>query len=125
MKHLAFIIIMLSACGVATAQADKVSGKTKEPQSVAILLYQGVELLDFAGPAEVFESAGFKVYTVSVDGKDIISQRFVTVKPNYSLENMPEPDIIVLPGGNVKKTEKDSLVIGWIRSMRGRGSFVM
>src|SRR6185295_8505802 len=44
------------------------------PRNVAIVLYEGVELLDFAGPAEVFKSAAgygggsqpaFRVYTVA------------------------------------------------------------
>src|SRR6186997_143586 len=69
--------------------------------NVAIFLYNQVELLDFAGPGEVFASTqGFHVYTVSVDGKEILSQGFVTVKPEYSIDNAPTPDIIVFPGGN-------------------------
>ena len=47
--------------------------QSRAPKSVAIFLYQGVELLDFAGPGEVFSAAGFKVFTVSVDGKELKS----------------------------------------------------
>src|SRR5262245_10387561 len=42
----------------------------KDLTHVAILVYDGVELLDFTGPAEVFTAAGsrFYVYTVSMGG---------------------------------------------------------
>lgn len=47
-----------------------ISAQGKSTYNVAIFIYQNVELLDFAGPTEVFAStSGFKVYTVSVDGK--------------------------------------------------------
>ena len=63
----------------------------KTDYNVAIFLYQGVELLDFAGPGEVFSAArGFHVYTVTVDGNEILSQGFVTVKPvSYTHLTLP------------------------------------
>jgi len=84
---------------------------------VAIFLYQGVELLDFAGPTEVFAAtSGFKVYTVSVDGQDILSQGLVTVKPQFSIDNAPVPDIIVFPGGSSGASSKNEKVIQWAKS---------
>jgi len=85
-----------------------------EPKNVAIFLYQNVELLDFAGPAEVFSASGFKTYTVSVDGKNLISQRLLEIKPEYSIENAPLPDIVVFPGGNSGPSANDPRVIDWI-----------
>ena len=84
--------------------------------NVAIFLYQGVEILDFAGPTEVFAATnGFNVYTVSVDGKDILSQGLVTIKPEFSIQNAPKPDIIVFPGGSSSKSSKDESVLTWAK----------
>ena len=48
------------------------------PRNVAILVFDGVEVLDFAGPFEVFSVAGrrdgldpFNVYTVAETGRPI------------------------------------------------------
>ena len=94
--------------------------------NVAIFLYEGVELLDFAGPGEVFSSTpGFKAFTVSVDGKKILSQRFVTVQPEFSLANMPSADIIVFPGGNSDPSSRDKQVLSWIQKSASNGTFIM
>ena len=97
----------------------------KERYSVAIFLYDGVELLDFAGPGEVFSASGFQVYTMSADGKDILSQGFVTVKPQYSLENAPKPDIVVFPGGGAGAPSRDPRVIDWLKSNVSTGTMAM
>ncbi len=99
--------------------------KITEPKIVAIFLYDGVELLDFAGPGEVFNAAGFTTYTVSVDGKDVLSQRFVTIKPQYAMDNAPDPDIIVFPGGGTGRTAENKAVLQWIQQHSDRGSFML
>lgn len=99
--------------------------QTNQPKSVAIFLYPGVELLDFAGPGEVFSSSGFKTFTMSVDGKELTSQGFVKIKPAYSIEDAPVPDIIIFPGGSSGPTSKDPKVMDWIRKTRGGGAVFM
>ncbi|HZV69356.1 MAG TPA: DJ-1/PfpI family protein [Saprospiraceae bacterium] len=94
--------------------------------NVAIFLYDGVEILDFAGPTEVFSATkDFNVYTVSVDGKDILSQRLVTVKPQYSIDKAPDPDIIVFPGGSSGASSNDPKVLSWIKTTVAGGSTMM
>jgi putative intracellular protease/amidase/YHS domain-containing protein len=91
----------------------------KSRRNVAVFVHEGVELLDFAGPAEVFAAAGhheaFNVYTVAASDGEIKSQGFLTVKPQYTFANCPKPDIIVLPGGNTGIPLKDERVIQWIQ----------
>lgn len=73
--------------------------------NTAILIYEGVELLDFAGPGQVFQvtkkddKSAFKVYTVSLTSDAINSQGFVRIIPEYNLKTAPMPDILVIPGG--------------------------
>lgn len=98
----------------------------KQEYNVAIFLYQGVELLDFAGPGEVFSATrGFHVYTVSIDGNDILSQGFVTVKPQYSIDNAPAPDIIVFPGGNTSSVRNEKKVLDWVSQAIADGNMAM
>lgn len=91
----------------------------KSRKNVAIFLHEGVELLDFAGPTEVFSAANrgrtFNVYTVAASDKLLVSQGVVTIKPQYTLANCPKPDIIVLPGGATRIPLQDEKVIEWIK----------
>ncbi|NAS10697.1 DJ-1/PfpI family protein [Poritiphilus flavus] len=108
----------------------------KEKQKVAIFLYDGVEILDFSGPAEVFAVSGyrdihgnyqraFEVFTVAVGKDPIISQGFLKVMPDYTIEDAPSADIIVLPGGATGKSRKTPEVIRWIRESAGDGALLM
>lgn len=91
----------------------------KEPEiKVAILIYEGVELLDFAGPGEVFAATeGFSVYTVGVEEKPVISQRFLTLVPAYTLDNCPSPDVLVIPGGELEYLLDHKPLLQWIRAL--------
>jgi putative intracellular protease/amidase len=110
MKFLMSMLIGALCCTLTQAQLLPL-----EPRNVAIFLYQDVELLDFAGPGEVFSSSGFNTYTVSVDGKTLTSQRFVEINPKFSIDNAPTPDIIVFPGGNSGPSANDPKVRNWIK----------
>lgn len=95
------------------------SGKEKAIRNVAIFIHEGVELLDFAGPGEVFAAAdrnrAFNVYTVAASEGPVTSQGFVTVTPQYSISTCPPPDVIVLPGGRTNIPLGDRRVIEWIK----------
>ena len=71
-----------------------------QPMTIAFYLQDGVEVLDFAGPMEVFAYAGFKVFTVSRTKDPILSQGILKIIPDYSIENAPPSDIIAFFGGN-------------------------
>jgi transcriptional regulator GlxA family with amidase domain len=89
------------------------------PRNVAVFLFDGVELLDFAGPADVFSAAGsgYKVYTVAESTDPIVSQGFVKVVPEFSIHNCPKPDVLVIPGGNTAAPLASPEVIAWIKGV--------
>jgi putative intracellular protease/amidase len=123
MKKLSRWLVCIAACALLAVRG---SAQQKGNYNVAIFLYNNVELLDFAGPGEVFASTGgFRVYTVSADGKEILSQGFVTVKPEYSIDNAPTPDIIVIPGGNALTVQKDKKVLNWVKKSVADGNTAM
>jgi len=96
-------------------------------RNVALFVYDGMEVLDFGGPAEVFAVASiktnsgkwvapFNVYTVALTTEPITSQGFVKIQPNYSIRNCPKPDILVVPGGATSTSRKTPEVIEWIKN---------
>lgn len=81
---------------------------------VGILLFNGVEPVDYAGPYEVFAQAGFSVATVSADGKAVTGMG-LKVTPDYSFANAPPFDVLVVPGGDVERPQHDAALITFIR----------
>jgi putative intracellular protease/amidase len=112
-------------CGMPPVQRSnaRMDSLARNPQpvkkrNVAIFIHNGVEILDFAGPSEVFAATqGFNVYTVSLSKEPIISQGFIKITPTYSLTDCPRPDIVVLPGGDTGPFIENKSLIDWIKNM--------
>jgi transcriptional regulator GlxA family with amidase domain len=81
---------------------------------VLIFVFNNMELLDFAGPAEVFASAGFQVSTVAKTREPIKCMGLITITPHYSLADCPRSNIIVIPGGNTRVVAQDRQVTDWL-----------
>lgn len=111
--------VLALAAAVVIAPAAR-ADDPKPRRNVAVFVYEGVELLDFAGPGEVFATAAnrqaFKVYTVAATKAPIKAQGFLTVTPEFSVEDCPKPDVIVLPGGLTRAPMRDPKVIEWIKT---------
>ncbi|GAB4030935.1 DJ-1/PfpI family protein [Spirosoma jeollabukense] len=100
-------------------------------RTVAILLFNEIEVLDFAGPFEVFGVTGrhddpkpFRVFTVAEQGP-IYARNGLSLTPTYLLNDHPKADIIIVPGGGGRhedgtpygsRREMDNLaVLNWVR----------
>lgn len=77
-----------------------------EKRQVGILLFNEVEVLDFAGPFEVFslardfnQEALFQVHTITENGQMIRARNGLKVLPDYNFSNCPQLDILLVPGG--------------------------
>ena len=70
--------------------------------SVAILVFNGVEIIDFSGPYEMFGAAGYDVYTVAATKDPVTTAMGMTVVPKYTFADAPAPDVLLVPGGGVK-----------------------
>ncbi len=92
--------------------------KKSDSKTIAFYLQDGVEVLDFAGPMEVFAYAGYKVFTVSADQKPIKSQGILTVTPDYSVDNAPDADILAFFGGNSGAASQNPKVIEWVQRQK-------
>lgn len=74
---------------------------------VAILLFNGVEELDFAGPYEVLAHVA-EVFTVASQ-REIKGRHGLTVLADHTFADAPEPDLLVIPGGPVTREDPASL----------------
>lgn len=122
MKVITSLALLLGLLG----HPHSLPAQTPKSTKVAILLYPGVELLDFAGPLEVFSlMEGAEVFTVAAKpGPMSTMKKMLTVTPNYTFANAPQPDILIVPGAppdHVQTVVGDSSVINWIqRTAPGR-----
>ncbi|MGH9456309.1 MAG: DJ-1/PfpI family protein, partial [Thermoanaerobaculia bacterium] len=126
---------LFSLLVLALAAGPAVAADSPYTKNVAVVIYEGVEVLDFAGPAEVLSVAGgygsvgeeraFNVYTVSRSKKPIVSQGFIDVVPDYSIEESPRPDILVLPGGSSSAVTSDPEFLAWVEKAAKEAEYVL
>ena len=76
------------------------------PLRAAILLFDAVEVLDFAGPFEVFGIArtpqgapAFEPVTVALAARPVTARNGLTVLPACTPDTLGRVDILVVPGG--------------------------
>lgn len=89
--------------------------KNNPIKTIAFYLQEGVEVLDFAGPMEVFAYAGFEVFTVSKAKEPILAQGILKVVPDYSIKDAPESDVLAFFGGNAHNAYSDEEVMQWVK----------
>jgi transcriptional regulator GlxA family with amidase domain len=102
-----------------------------EKMTVGILIFDSVEVLDFAGPYEVFsrtrltagvesrrseDSAPFRVFTVAKTGAPVVATGGLRVVPDYDFVSVPRIDLGVIPGGfGTRSLLDDEQTLDWIR----------
>lgn len=102
-------------------------------RNVGILIFDEVEVLDFAGPFEVFNVAGrranlepFNVFTVSQDGAPVKARGGLEVKAHHTIANHPRLDILLTPGGyGTRALLENGKVLGWIREQAKEAEYLL
>lgn len=92
-------------------------------------MFPDAEVLDFAGPYEVFTTASrvfkrqrpesdepFSVVTAAKTQNVVRARAGLNVVPDFSLRDCPVTDLLIVPGGAVDKEVNDEQVIEWIRN---------
>ncbi len=92
--------------------------KKSDSKRIAFYLQDGVEVLDFAGPLEVFAYAGYEVFTVSATKSPITSQGILGIIPDYDIQNAPKADILAFFGGNAASASMNKDVIQWVKQQK-------
>lgn len=99
--------------------------------NVGILIFDDVEVLDFAGPYEVFsrtrltpgtdsrrsdDSAPFTVFTVAKSQETITAIGGLRVIPDHSFASAPHIQLLVVPGGfGTRSLLKDDEILDWVK----------
>ena len=89
--------------------------------NIGIYVYDQAEVLDISGPFEVFSVAnrlanlGWNIWLVAEEESLVEARGVFQVRPHYSIQNVPELDVLIVVGGvhsdELRKTE----VINWIQ----------
>lgn len=95
--------------------------------SVGIFVFDDVEVLDFAGPYEVFTTASrvhrrnapsgpelFSVFTVGRTGEAVRARAGLEIHPDHDFGDHPPIDLLIVPGGVVTQELAVPAVAAWI-----------
>jgi len=102
-----------------------------EKINAGIFIFDGVEVLDFAGPFEVFsrtrlrpgtesrrseDSAPFEVFTIAATREPVRATGGLRVVPHHDFASAPRVDLLVIPGGfGTRPLLEDNATLDWIR----------
>jgi len=92
-------------------------------KNVALFLFDNIEVLDFAGPFEVFAVAdklrdhtAFNLCTFSLTHGTVRAVNGLKVLADYTLEDCPAPDVLLVPGGaGTRKLLNQPALLEWVR----------
>lgn len=106
-------------------------------RTIAIYVFDDVEVLDFAGPYEVFTCATrvsgnmapgtsppFRVMTVGHSKAMLRARAGLSVFPDMAFDDASPIDVLIVPGGVVTAELDKPDVIAWIAAMAGRCELV-
>jgi transcriptional regulator GlxA family with amidase domain len=91
--------------------------------TIGILLFDGVEELDFAGPWEVFQVAIMlesldRAVTIAEKPGPVRCAKGLSVNPDHTFENAPPLDVVLVPGGQGTRREVDNpVLIAWLKKI--------
>ncbi|MFO0875904.1 MAG: DJ-1/PfpI family protein [Gemmataceae bacterium] len=102
-------------------------------RSVAILLFDEVEVLDFCGPFEVFsvanhfsEAPAFSVVTVAEKAGPIRTRGGLSVNPHHTIADVATAEVLLVPGGQGTRTEMhNAALIEWIRKVSSTAELLL
>ncbi|QLY30110.1 DJ-1/PfpI family protein [Nocardia huaxiensis] len=97
-------------------------------RKIGVLLFPGVEELDFTGPWEVLAfwtltcpQDGWEIFTFSRDGLPLQCAKGLRVTPDYSFGTVPDMDVLLFPGGlGTRPLVHDESMLAWLQAERPR-----
>jgi putative intracellular protease/amidase len=107
----------LSLFAATAAPALAADAAPPAPKKVAILIFDGVEVIDYSGPYEVFADAGYDVFTVAATKSPITTAAGdgMKIMPKYDFADAPQADLVLIPGGDVGAVSKNEAALDWIK----------
>ncbi|NYD66324.1 GlxA family transcriptional regulator [Agromyces atrinae] len=101
---------------------DTVTSPHRRRQRIGFLLFDGVKMLDFVGPAEVFQEAnqrvdGYEIVMLSSDGADVTTSMGVRVGVHAAARDAGDLDTLMIPGSESAPSVYDDPAI--LEAIRG------
>jgi len=93
--------------------------------TVAILLFNSVQIIDFAGPWEVFGGAGYHVFSVAEKPDPVTTVYGQKITADYTFENSPKADVLLVPGGGTRDAVANPRLIKWVQDKAKESRRVM
>ena len=102
-------------------------------RNIGILIFDDAEVLDFAGPFEVFSVTSelnnfepFDVFTVGENLEPISAVNGLSVNPKYGFNNAPHIDILIIAGGTgTRKVIENTTVLNWVDKVHQKTEFTL
>jgi putative intracellular protease/amidase len=117
------VLFMFNLLGAYANDVPQLGLPQQKPRmlNAAILIFNGVQIIDYTGPYETFghaynnEEPLFNIYTVATSTKPITTAMGMSVNPRYSLRDAPKPDVLLVPGGSIGAALNDQDAIKWVQ----------
>jgi putative intracellular protease/amidase len=127
------LVLAISALPFGVAPDDAAKSPEPKPRNLAIFVFEGVQIIDYTGPYEVFGQAYdgnahmkmFDVYTVAEKPGPLTTAMGMTIVPKYTFADAPKADVLVLPGGGVNRHLEKPEVIAWVRASAANAEHVL
>ena len=121
---------------IAAAPAAAASPAPRSPEKkVAILVFDGVQTIDYAAPLEVLGGM-FETFTVGPTGEPVRTAHGQRLTPDYAFADAPPAEILVVPGGGSRKpglspverampVHDQPTVVPWVRERAAAAEIVL
>ncbi|MBV1886845.1 MAG: DJ-1/PfpI family protein [Parvibaculaceae bacterium] len=105
-------------------------------KKIGILIFNGVEELDFVGPFEVFsmsnevfgyegKTAPDQITLISQNGQPIVGAKGMKFTPDASIDDIGALDVLLIPGGQGTRTEMHNKpLLEWVEKMAAQATWV-
>ena len=94
-------------------------------KTISILIFDGVEVMDFAGPFEVFSTtnelndyAYFDIKVVAKYKAPVITKNGLSINPAFSIAEIQQSEILIIPGGDgTRHLLGDNDILDWVKKI--------
>jgi transcriptional regulator GlxA family with amidase domain len=99
------------------SKMDKLTAPPSGSIPVALLISEGVNVIDLSGPWGVFESVSlpeqheppFRLFSVAETAEIVASESGLKIQPDYTFGNVPEVKVVVIPAQKGSDTMREWL----------------
>lgn len=116
MRFVTFLLLFVTAVSLHAAEGKKAK---QSQRTLGVLLFPGFELLDAAGPIELWGNMekAIRLVTVAKQAGEVKSAQGVRLVADHSFADCPKLDFILVPGGmSAFQVMKDAETLDFVRA---------